>query len=274
MSSPRMPALFVSHGSPLLAIADSPARRFLSALGSRLPRPEAIVAVSAHHDAPETEITGAPHPETVHDFGGFPRELYEIRYPAPGAPELAERVAALLRAESFLARVDARRGFDHGAWIPLYLMYPRAQTPLLQVSIDTRQNAERHLALGRALRPLRDEGVLLLASGGATHNLGLYMHADGRDDRDVPPFVAAFNEWTAKAIHERRYDDLVRWRELAPYAAQNHPTAEHFLPLFAAVGAADGEERGERIHSSYDRGLLSLDAYAFGSGNGRTGGVA
>jgi 4,5-DOPA dioxygenase extradiol len=268
-----MPTLFVSHGSPLLAIADSPARRFLSALGSRLPRPEAIVAVSAHHDAPETEITGAPHPETVHDFGGFPRELYEIHYPAPGAPELAERIAALLRAESFPARVDARRGFDHGAWIPLYLMYPRAQTPLLQVSIDTRQNAERHLALGRALRPLRDDGVLLLASGGATHNLGLYMYADGRDDRDVPPFVAAFNEWTAAAIDQRRYDDLVRWRELAPYAAQNHPTPEHFLPLFVAVGAAGGDEHGDRIHSSYDRGLLSLDAYAFGLAEWQDGSV-
>lgn len=266
MSAPTMPALFVSHGSPLLAIVDSPARRFLAALGPRLPAPQAIVAVSAHHDAPETEVAGAPHPDTIHDFGGFPRELYEIRYAAPGAPELAERVAAMLRAESFPARVDARRGFDHGAWIPLSLMYPRADVPVVQVSIDTRRNAERHFALGRALRPLRDSGVLLLASGGATHNLGLYMYADGRDDRDVPPFVAAFNDWTAKAIEERRYDDLVRWRELAPHAAQNHPTPEHFLPLLVALGAAGDEERGERIHASYDRGLLSLDAYAFGFG--------
>src|SRR4051812_18719330 len=140
MSSQRMPALFVSHGSPLLAIEDSPARRFLAALGPTLPQPQAIVVVSAHHDAPETEVTGSAHPETIHDFGGFPRALYEIRYPAPGSPELAERVAGLLRAESFPARVDARRGFDHGAWIPLYLMYPRAQAPLVQVSIDTRQS--------------------------------------------------------------------------------------------------------------------------------------
>src|ERR1043165_5010454 len=137
MSSQRMPALFVSHGSPLLAIVDSPARRFLAGLGSRLPRPTAIVAVSAHHDEPETEITGAEAPETIHDFGGFPRELYEIRPRAPGPPRLAERVAALLRSESFPARVDARRGLDHGAWIPLYLMYPRADVPVLQVSIDT-----------------------------------------------------------------------------------------------------------------------------------------
>jgi 4,5-DOPA dioxygenase extradiol len=259
-----MPALFVSHGSPLLAIEDSPARRFLAELGGRLPRPQAIVALSAHHDAPETEVTGAAQPGTIHDFGGFPRELYAIRYRAPGAPELAERVAEMLRRESFPARVDAHRGFDHGAWIPLYLMYPAADVPVVQVSIDTRHNAERHVALGRALRPLRDAGVLLLASGGATHNLGLYMYAEGRDDRDVPPFVTAFNEWTAQAIVERRYDDLVRWRELAPYAAENHPTAEHFLPLFAALGAAGGEEVGERIHSSYDRGLLALDAYAFG----------
>jgi 4,5-DOPA dioxygenase extradiol len=259
-----MPALFVSHGSPLLAIVDSPARRFLAALGGKLPRPEAIVAVSAHHDAPETEVTGAAHPETIHDFGGFPRELYAIRYRAPGAPELAERVAEMLRRESFPARIDARRGFDHGAWIPLYLMYPEADVPVVQVSIDTRRDAERHFALGRALRPLRDAGVLLLASGGATHNLALYMYADGRDDREVPPFVAAFNDWTARAIAERRYDDLVRWRELAPYPAENHPTPEHLLPLFVALGAAGGDEHGERIHSSYDRGLLALDAYAFG----------
>jgi 4,5-DOPA dioxygenase extradiol len=259
-----MPALFVSHGSPMLAIEDSPARRFLAELGPRLPRPDAIVVVSAHHDAPETEITGAAAPPPIHDFGGFPRELYEIRYAAPGEPTLARRIGELLAAEGFAARVDGRRGLDHGAWIPLSLMFPEAAVPVVQVSIDTERSAERHVALGRALQPLRDAGVLLLASGGATHNLGLYMHAEGRDDRDVPAWVAAFNDWTVAALRDRRDDDLVRWRELAPYPKQNHPTPEHFLPLFVALGAAARDERGTRIHQSYDRGLLSLDAYSFG----------
>jgi 4,5-DOPA dioxygenase extradiol len=144
-------------------------------------------------------------------------------------------------------------------------MFPRADVPVLQVSIGTRRTPEQHFALGRALRPLRDAGALILGSGGATHNLALYAHARGRTDDSAPPeWVEAFNEWTAGAIAARRTDDLFRYAELAPYAAQNHPTAEHFLPLFVTLGAAYDDERGVRIHTSYDRGLLSLDAYAFG----------
>jgi 4,5-DOPA dioxygenase extradiol len=260
-----MPTLFVSHGSPMLAVEDSAARRFLVDLGRRVPRPSAAVVFSAHYDARRTEITGAAEPPTIHDFGGFPPELYEIRYAAPGAPRLAERIASLLEAASLDAAVEPRRGLDHGAWIPLSLLFPDAGVPALEVSINSARAPEAHFELGRALRPLRDEGVLLLGSGGATHNLGLYFQAGGRDDSSPPlPFVAEFNEWVAGAIGAGRYDDLARYRALAPHAAQNHPTPEHFLPLFATLGAAHDDERGRRIHSSYDRGLLSLDAYAFG----------
>jgi 4,5-DOPA dioxygenase extradiol len=261
----RMPTLFISHGSPMLAVADSAARRFLQELGPRLPRPTAIVVLSAHYDTPATEVTAGAWPETIHDFGGFPAELYRLRYPAPGSPELAQDIVALLAAAELPARLAPSRGLDHGAWIPLSLMFPRADVPVVQISIDSVGSPERHFALGSALRSLRDAGTLVLGSGGATHNLALYAHARGRDDGSAPPeWVEAFNEWTAGAIAARRFDDLFHYSERAPFAAQNHPTAEHYLPLFVTLGAAHDDEQGVRVHSSYDRGLLSLDAYAFG----------
>jgi 4,5-DOPA dioxygenase extradiol len=260
-----MPTLFVSHGSPMLAVADSAARRFLQALGPRLPTPAAVVVVSAHYDTAAPEVTAAARPETIHDFGGFPDELYRLRYPAPGSPELARAIADRLQAAGLPAVLEPRRGLDHGAWIPLSLLFPRADVPVLQVSIGSRRSPEEHIAMGRALRPLRDAGTLIVGSGGATHNLALYAQARGRNDDSAPPeWIEAFNEWTAGAIAARRVDDLVHYSERAPYAALNHPTAEHFLPLFVTLGAAHDDEPGMRIHSSYDRGLLSLDAYAFG----------
>ncbi len=249
----------------MLAVVDSAARRFLRDLGPRLPTPTAVVVLSAHYDTPTTEVTAGLTYETIHDFGGFPDELYRLRYPAPGNPGLAKDVVARLEAATLPARLAPARGLDHGAWIPLSLMFPRADVPVLQVSIDSAGTPEQHFALGRALRSLRDTGTLVLGSGGATHNLALYAHARGRDDESAPPeWVEAFNEWTAGAVAARRLDDLFRYVERAPYAAQNHPTAEHFLPLFVTLGAAHDDEHGVRVHSSYDRGLLSLDAYAFG----------
>jgi 4,5-DOPA dioxygenase extradiol len=261
----RMPTLFISHGSPMLAIVDSAARRFLKDLGTRLPAPTAVVVISAHYDVATTEITAGARPETIHDFGGFPDELYRLRYPAPGDPQLAQDIVARLSAAGIPSRLAPDRGFDHGAWIPASLMFPRADVPVLQVSIDSARSPEQHFELGRALRSLREFGALVLGSGGATHNLALYARARGRDDESPPPdWVEAFNEWTAAAIAARRFEDLFRYSERAPYAAQNHPTAEHLLPLFVTLGAAHDDEPGVRVHSSYDRGLLSLDAYAFG----------
>jgi 4,5-DOPA dioxygenase extradiol len=260
-----MPTLFISHGSPMLAVVDSAARRFLAQLGPKLPPPSAVVVVSAHYDTPTTEVTAGDRPETIHDFGGFPDELYRLRYPAPGSPALAREIVGQLEAAGVHARLAPQRGLDHGAWIPLSLMLPRADVPVLQVSLNSRRSPEEHFTLGRALRSLRDAGTWVLGSGGATHNLALYAHARGRDDDSTPPeWVEAFNEWTAGAVAARRYDDLFSYAERAPFAAQNHPTAEHYLPLFVTLGAAHDDEPGVRIHSSYDRGLLSLDAYAFG----------
>jgi 4,5-DOPA dioxygenase extradiol len=249
----------------MLAVSDSAARRFLQDLGTRLPAPTAVVVISAHYDAEITEVTASARPETIHDFGGFPDELYRLRYPVSGSPELAQEIVATLTAAGHTARLAPNRGLDHGAWIPLSLMFPRADVPALQVSINTQRSPEQHFELGRALRALRDSGALVVGSGGATHNLALYAHARGRDDSTAPPeWVEAFNEWTAGAISARRFDDLMGYSERAPFAAQNHPTAEHYLPLFVTLGAAHDDEQGVRIHSSYDRGLLSLDAYAFG----------
>jgi 4,5-DOPA dioxygenase extradiol len=262
-----MPTLFISHGSPMLAVVDSAARRFLAQLGPKLPRPTCVVVISAHYDTPTTEVTAGDRPETIHDFGGFPDELYQLRYPAPGSPGQAREIVGQLEAAGLSARLAPLRGLDHGAWIPLSLIYPRANVPVLQVSINSRRSPQEHFALGRALRSLRDSGTLLLGSGGATHNLALYAHARGRDDASTPPeWVEAFNEWTAGAVAARRYDDLFNYAARAPFAAQNHPTAEHYLPLFVTLGAAHDDEPAVRIHSSYDRGLLSLDAYAFGLG--------
>ena len=261
----RMPTLFISHGSPMLAVVDSAARRFLAQLGPKLPPPTAVVVISAHYDTPTTEVTAGDRPETIHDFGGFPEPLYRLRYPAPGSPGLAREIVGQLEAAGVNAQLAPLRGLDHGAWIPLSLMLPRADVPVLQVSINSRRSPQEHFALGRALRSLRDVGTLVLGSGGATHNLALYAHARGRDDDSTPPeWVEAFNEWTAGAVAAQRYDDLFSYAERAPFAAQNHPTAEHYLPLFVTLGAAHDDEHGVRIHSSYDRGLLSLDAYAFG----------
>ena len=261
----RMPTLFISHGSPMLAVVDSAARRFLAQLGPKLPPPTAVVVVSAHYDTPITQVTAGDRPETIHDFGGFPDELYRLRYPARGSPGLAREIVGQLEAAGVNAQLAPLRGLDHGAWIPLSLMLPRADVPVLQVSLNSRRSPQEHFALGRALRSLRDVGTLILGSGGATHNLGLYAHARGRDDDSTPPeWVEAFNEWTAGAVAARRYDDLFSYADRAPFAAQNHPTAEHYLPLFVTLGAAHDDEHGVRIHSSYDRGLLSLDAYAFG----------
>jgi 4,5-DOPA dioxygenase extradiol len=260
----RMPTVFVSHGSPMLAIEDSLARRFLSGLGSRLPQPKAVVVFSAHYDAPQVHVTGAPAPRTIHDFGGFPPELYRLRYAAPGEPALAAEISALLSVAALPSAVEPARGLDHGVWVPLRLMYPDAAIPVLEVSIDSGRRPEHHFALGRALRPLRERGVLLLGSGGATHNLAAYFAGGSRDDTVPPEWVEAFNEWTAGAIAERRFDDLLDYARRAPYAAQNHPTSEHYLPLFCVLGAAYDAEAGERLHASYDRGVLSLDAYGFG----------
>ena len=261
MSAARQPALFVSHGSPTLPLEQSAATDFLRQLGPSLGRPEAILVVSAHWDTARPAVSAAGQPETIYDFYGFPPELYRLRYPAPGAPKLAERVAGLLEAGGLSAQVDPERGLDHGAWTPLMLMYPQADIPVTQLSIQSRLGPAHHVRLGEALRPLREEGVLIFASGGATHNLRELRHQRGNPEPQ--PWVVEFNEWLARAVLSQNTGDLVGYREKAPHAVRNHPTDEHLIPLFVALGAGGTGAATRRLHSSISSGVISMDAYRF-----------
>lgn len=261
MHTNRQPALFVSHGSPTLPLEKSPAVDFLRGLGSELGRPDAILIVSAHWDTPHPVVSGATRPETIYDFYGFPPALYRLRYPAPGAPQLAKRVADLLESNGMPARIDPARGLDHGAWTPLFHTFPEADVPVTQLSIQWREGPAHHVRLGEALRPLRDEGVLLFASGGATHNLREL--STQRGNPKPQPWTVEFNEWLANALSSRRLDDLVDYRRRAPHAVRNHPTDEHLIPVFFALGAGHPGGATKRLHSSIDSGVISMDAYRF-----------
>lgn len=257
----RQPAIFVSHGSPTLPLERNAATDFLRELGPTLGRPEAILVVSAHWDTERPAVSAAKNPETIHDFYGFPPELYRLRYPAPGAPKLAERSAGLLASKGLRTDIDPGRGLDHGAWTSLLLMYPAADIPVTQLSIQSYRGPRHHVQLGEALRPLRDEGVLVFASGGATHNLRELSRQRGNP---VPQqWTVEFNEWLADALASRRTDDLVAYRERAPHAVRNHPTDEHLIPLFVALGAGDPGGTTRRLHSSIESGVISMDAYRF-----------
>jgi 4,5-DOPA dioxygenase extradiol len=255
------PALFLSHGSPMLALTDDPARDFLLGLGRQLGTPKAILVASAHWETPVPALNSVARNTTIHDFYGFPPELFAMRYEPPGAPALAENAAALLAQAGMPASIDTQRGLDHGAWVPLCLMYPGADIPVLQVGIQSQRDPAHHVRLGRALAPLRAEDVLIIGSGSFTHNLRRLQ----RDSMNAaqPPDVVAFADWFDSAITQHRQDDLLHYRTRAPYAEQQHPTDEHLLPLYVAMGAGGEAPTAERLHSSAMYGSLRMDAYAF-----------
>ncbi len=256
-----LPALFISHGSPMLAIEDSPARRFLLELGNTLPRPKAIVVASAHWETSGgPAVSLAQQPETIHDFGGFPPALFAIQYPAPGAPSVAERVAALLEQSGQAVSRSPERGLDHGAWVPLRLMYPQADIPVTQLSILRGGSPPAHLALGAALRTLRDEEVLVIGSGSLTHNLSEFRGQGIA--APVPNWVSEFGDWMQAMLAQNQQAALLDYRRQAPHAARNHPTEEHLLPLYVAMGAGDGTT-AQRLHASYEYGVLAMDVYRF-----------
>lgn len=257
----RPPIIFVSHGAPSLVLEDCAARDFLKRLGSELGAPRAIVAISAHWASESPALTGTANPDTIHDFYGFPDALYRLRYPAPGAPQLAAQICELIHAGGFECEIDPQRGLDHGTWSPLLLMYPQAQVPVVQIAIQPHRGAAHHFALGAALASLRDEGILIMGSGGATHNLGQIR---GGGNPPAPKWVSAFAEWLTDAVTDGRSAELVNYRRVAPCAAENHPSEEHFLPLIVAAGAAGEGARGRCLHSSYTYGVLSMASYAFG----------
>jgi len=258
-----MPAVFVSHGSPMLAVDGSQAQVFLQGLAADLPRPKAILAVSAHWGTEQPTVSLAKAPATIHDFGGFPEALYALQYPTAGAPALAQRTASLLAAAGFETRLDPERGLDHGAWVPLLHIYPEADFPVTQLTIQPHLDPAYHLKLGEALAPLRDEGVLILGSGAVTHNLKAFFRGGYSLASAPPEWVTVFADWVADAIAEGRLQDLIHYRARAPFAMENHPTEEHLLPLFVACGAASNCFSGKRLHQSSAYGILAMDAYRF-----------
>jgi 4,5-DOPA dioxygenase extradiol len=257
-----LPTLFLSHGAPDLPLSESPARDFLGSLASQLETPKAILVISAHWETAAPAVTAVEVNNTIHDFRGFPAVLYTMRYPAPGSPVLAERAAGLLRQAGLPVTLDTQRGLDHGAWVPLLLVYPAADIPAVQLSVQPHLGPAHHLTVGRALAPLRQEGVLIIGSGSFTHNLPEFFH--GHLDQE-PQWVTAFADWFGQALIENRTDDLLHYRQIAPFAEKNHPTEEHLLPLYVALGAAGKSAHARRLHHSTDRAVLRLDAYAFTS---------
>ena len=254
------PSLFVSHGAPDLALADAPARQFLLGLGAKLARPDAIVIASAHHEADGVSVRAPARFRTWHDFGNFDPRLFDLRYEPPGATALAGEVTGLLRAAGLEPRRDESDLIDHGAWVPLSLLFPDADIPVAMVSIDPHRDSRWHERVGRALAPLRRRNVLVIGSGSISHNLSAVFSSSPGEDR---AWVDGFTSWLETAIVAGDRERLLDAMGEAPAAARNHPTDEHLLPLFFAYGAGGGEP-GRRLHHSYTHQVLAMDSYAFG----------
>jgi len=258
--SDRMPVLFVSHGAPTLPFDEVPARRYLIELARKVPKPKAILCVSAHWEAPVPSLTSGTRLETIHDFYGFPKALYELTYDAPGAPELAERTAALLRDAGYTPHLDPERGRDHGCWVPLMLAWPAAEIPVIQLSLLRGKSTHAHIALGEAIAPLRDEGILILGSGGAVHNLRQVSWEGGR----TPRWAEDFQAWMDQQLAAGNVDALVSYRAQIDSAQMAHPTEDHLMPLYVALGAGLADRSAEKLHGSYTHGSLSLASYGWG----------
>lgn len=256
-----LPTLFVSHGAPTFALEPGKAGAALKAWAAAHPKPRAIVVVSPHWMTRGLEITTHPHPETIHDFGGFPRALYALRYPAPGAPGLAVSIIAKLADQGLTVTANPERGWDHGVWTVLMNLYPAADIPVAQISLPATANPKAFLQLGEALASLREEGILIVASGCITHNLYEFRQGMGRAE----PYAVAFMDWFAEEIAAGHLNRLLAYRRLAPEAARAHPTDEHLLPIFVAMGAAGSQwQQAERIAGGVDFGVIGMDSYAFG----------
>jgi 4,5-DOPA dioxygenase extradiol len=255
----RAPSLFVSHGSPMFAVEPGRLGRNLARIGLALHDITAIVVVSPHWMTRGVRVTAAPSPETIHDFGGFPPALYSLQYPARGEPALATAIVRRLVEAGFGATLDPVRGLDHGAWVPLRYLRPRADVPVLQASLPLGLDTRGALQLGEALRPLREAGVLVMGSGSLTHNLDEF-----RLRVDDAVYAQAFADWVADAIARRDVGALVRYPDRAPQAARAHPTEEHFLPLLVALGASDEQDDRLHVEGGMTHGMLSMDSFGFG----------
>ncbi|OIQ73238.1 LigB family dioxygenase [mine drainage metagenome] len=262
MTSPtQAPVLFISHGAPTFATEPGELGPRLRALGEQLSGLKAVLVVSAHWQTREVTVMTTPVPQTVHDFGGFPASLYALHYPAAGQPELARQAARLVQAAGFLTSVDNQRGLDHGAWVPLMHLLPKADVPVFQVSMPLRLNTADALKLGQALAPLRQQGVLIVASGSMTHNL-----YEVRQPESPPQaYVREFAAWVKTAVLANDINSVIHYRSQAPQAQRAHPTEEHFLPLLVALGAQGQGDTPSLIEGGITHGVLSMDAYVWGA---------
>ncbi len=292
-----LPALYVSHGSPMLAIEPGPVGPAFDALGERLraEQPRAVLVISAHWIYSTLAVTTAERQQAWHDFGGFPPELYALRYDAPGSPALAGRVKALIEAAGIpgtgFVALDEARPLDHGAWLPMRYFFPKADLPVVQLALNPYLDPAVQIEIGRALAPLRDEGVLVVGSGSFTHNLREVFREERPSQHgvDAEPYVEAFRGWMVQALDEAlRTDDtarISRYRSEAPHARRAHPTDEHLLPFFVALGAALGPAAGaagapapakaaqaanvtkgakvERATDAVTYGVLAMDTFVF-----------
>ncbi|TSP09968.1 dioxygenase family protein [Cupriavidus campinensis] len=282
-----LPAIYVSHGSPMLAIDPGPSGAAFDALGERLRarQPKAVLVISAHWIYSTLVVGTRTRQEAWHDFGGFPRELYALRYDAPGAPDVAARVKALVEAAGvegvcYVAE-DADRPLDHGAWMPMRHFFPDADMPVLQLALNPYLSPATQIEIGRALAPLRDEGVIVIGSGSFTHNLQ-EVFGGGRKAQHGPetePYVDAFRDWMKDALDEALATGdtsrIAGYRDNAPFARRAHPTDEHLLPFFVALGAAlgpasksDGQAQVDRIADEVTYGVLAMDTFVFEGGAG------
>ena len=256
-----LPTIFVSHGAPPWAIEPGLIGPRLAAFSSSLPKPRAILVVSPHWMSRELRIMTNPAPKTMHDFGGFPRPLYKIQYSAPGSPEIAQQVIATLESHGYTVQADAEEGFDHGAWVPLLHMYPDADIPVIEISLRIHDGPEECFKIGQSLAALREQGVLIIGSGSLTHNL--YEFRQGEDTPAT--YVKAFAFWVREALERGDLDALLDYRSRAPHAERAHPTEDHFLPLFFALGAAgSGRVDVHCIEGGITHGVLAMDAFVMG----------
>lgn len=260
------PVLFVPHGAPTFILRPGAVGSALARVAASLSRPRAVVVVSAHWSTPQPSVGFASRPETIHDFRGFPDQLYSIRYPATGCREAAIEVQSVLHDAGFPAEASEERGLDHGAWIPLMLMFPDADVPVIPVSIQAHESPEHHLRLGYALAPLVRKGFLIIASGNLTHNLRDYQIAV-RHGGEVPSYVREFSDWIGERLSAGDTSALLDYRRQAPSALRAHPTDEHLLPLYVALGAA-GKVSISRFHAGVDDYVIAMDAFLFSTSTG------
>jgi 4,5-DOPA dioxygenase extradiol len=260
LTKSRMPSVFVSHGAPTYALEPGIAGPQLAALGDSL-KPKAVLIMSPHWMTRELAVSAVALPKTIHDFGGFPEPLYRLQYPAQGSPEFALKALELFRAAGVPAIATDSYGLDHGAWVPMMHMFSKADYPVFQVSMPSRLNLQSAYALGAILKPLRDEGVLIIGSGSLTHNL----YEIERDNSNAAKYVQDFQSWIRHKVVGADLNALLNADSLAPDFARAHPTTEHFLPLLFAAGAAETNEDVRVLKGGIEHHVLSMESYVFGS---------